>query len=350
MNIRAVHYKVVTRKNQFCMITVLVIGMLIFSLITTLQSTNALANDNSPANKQSTPITSTQVPIDKPTPISGAVATPSVTPTPIPLSIETLFQNNLDKILVAVITAILTLIVVYFQKIISALIAVVGWIWKRLKLERAIEARYRTNLARELRSIQILQMTEAKNLDTIFIPLKLDEWIPPEMRVTEHPHAKNSISFSDAINQFERITIVGGPGSGKTTITSHAAAAIADRNIRIKNKDYLPIYIHLRRLREFLESQLYNNKSLKDFLSEILGSNGFIDASNFLDRKISEGICLIILDGFDELADKDGILQQRLSQKVVAFVSTLPSGNRVVLTSRAAGVNPHGFRVFECSK
>jgi len=260
---------------------------------------------------------------------------------------------NSDKILIAIVTALCTLMAVYFQKIIHSLNNLFSWIWKRFKVERAIETLYRKNLAKELRSIQILQMSETKNLETIYIPLKLGEWLPPTMKDSSEQRNQKFVSIAEALKQSQRITILGGPGTGKTTITSHVAASLADRSLKISNKNYFPIFIHLRRLKEFLESTNYEDKSLQDLLIEVLDHYNFPNSRKFLERQIANGTCLIILDGFDELADGVGTLQLRLSRKVSDFTTMLPEDNRIILTSRSAGYEPgwfQGFQVFEMSE
>lgn len=64
-------------------------------------------------------------------------------------------------------------------------------------------------------------------------------------------------------------------------------------------------------------------------------------------RKLKEGNCLIVLDGFDELSDKDGLLQRQLANKVSDFVKSISTQNRIVLTSRSAGYEPAWFQNFQ---
>ncbi|HMM98614.1 MAG TPA: NACHT domain-containing protein [Anaerolineales bacterium] len=327
---------------------ILSVGLLDSSFITA-HAYKSLNNVSVGSQGPSVSITATAVsqPSSSPTP------NPTPDPSPTPIGTSQLIKDNLDEVLVAILTVIGTLFVVYFQKIIGKLNSFFDWVWKRFKVERAIETRYRKNLARELRSIQILQMTEAKNLETIYIPLRLGKWMPPEMKEGTESINQKTLSMIEGFEQFQRITIVGGPGSGKTTITSHATAAIADNISKILGKNYFPVYVQLRRLKEFLDSEKHKDKTLRDLVSDILDQHGFSDSRKFLDRKIAEGSCLIVLDGFDELADETGALQLRLSQKIADFVGGLQDGNRVVLTSRAAGYEPawfSGFQVLEMTE
>jgi NACHT domain-containing protein len=295
-----------------------------------------------------------QSPINSNASTSGqAVPSPSASSAKTPIDVGQVVRNNLDKVLVAILAALGTLFVVYFQKITSKLNTALEWIWKRFKVQRALEGRYRTNLAKELRSIQILQMAEAKNLETIYIPLKLGEWTQPAMKDSDSTSNQKTLSITQALNQFQRITIVGGPGSGKTTITSHVTASIADHTDKELGKQYFPLYVQLRRLKEFLENESYKDKSLRDFLADILDLHGFPDSRKFLDRHIGKGTCLLVLDGFDELADQTGTLQLRLAQKVSDFVALLQEKDRVIITSRAAGYEPAwfgGFQVLEMTE
>ena len=92
-------------------------------------------------------------------------------------------QNETRKIiLTAVVTVLGTLFVVFFKNIIGAANSAAIWLWKRLRVEKAIEGNYRKKLARELRSIQLFNMPEAKNLETLYIPLRLAAWLEPDQR------------------------------------------------------------------------------------------------------------------------------------------------------------------------
>ena len=162
-----------------------------------------------------------------------------------------------------------------------------------------------------------------------------------------------ALSLRDALEQYERIAIVETPGAGKTTITSHAAAAIADGDLRIHGKRYFPVYIQLRRLKQFLESDRYESMTLIELASEMLGRYGFPEPGGYLDRRVDAGELLLVLDGFDEIADRDGTLQRRLTNKVQDLIASVDSRNRVILTSRSAGYMPAwftGFRVFELTE
>lgn len=250
----------------------------------------------------------------------------------------------------SLLTLIVTLLAVFFGTIVTSIRRAANWAWSRIKIERAQEARYRKSLAKSLRTVQILRMAQAKDLEAIYIPLKLGDWLSPDLKENDNRKNENTISLAEALDEYERITIVGGPGSGKTTITSHAVAAVADCSAVINGKRYFPIYIHLRHLRELLDPK--RNSSLKEIIVQCLRPT-FPTEGRMVDRKLADGACVIVLDGFDEIADREGALQHQLSLKLAEFLLPLAPGNRMVLTSRAAGYRPSwfpGFRVLEMSE
>lgn len=262
-------------------------------------------------------------------------------------------NQTLTIILTAVATAALTLAVVYFQKMVAAVNTLSGKLWAKFRVERAVDNRYRKRLARELRTIQILQMPEGKALQTFFVPLRLAGWVEPELYDAGSAPKNEPIHLSEALQAYNRITIVGNPGAGKTTVSSDVTAGVAEGTVAIRDRKYLPIFVQLRVLRDFLESDNHASKSLHDLASDALERHGFANAREMLARKLQAGECLLVLDGFDELADQDGILQQRLANKVKDLADSVDAENRLVLTSRSAGYVPAwfaGFTVLEMTE
>lgn len=256
-------------------------------------------------------------------------------------------------VLAAVLTAAFTLLVVFFRQVASFVSRLSGKLWAKLRVERSIDSHYRKRLARELRTIQILQMPEGKALQTFFVPLRLVSWIEPELLEPGGVPRNEPIHLSEALQNYSRITIVGNPGAGKTTVSSDVTAGVAEGSVVIRGKKYLPIFVQLRALRDFLESDKHATKSLHDLASEALERHGFANAREMLTRKLHAGECLLVLDGFDELADHDGTLQQRLANKVKDLADSADSENRLVLTSRSAGYVPAwfaGFAVLEMTE
>lgn len=256
-------------------------------------------------------------------------------------------------LLAAAVTLAVALITFFFKRIVAGGRRLVGWLWRRLRVERGRDAVYRRQLAKRLRELQILQMSEAKDLQVMFIPLKLGRWASPGLKPAAAAAAAPTptLSLEEALRAQSHITILGYPGAGKTTISSHAAALAADRTLRLDGRPLLPLHLTLRHIRDTLEPG--EDTSLRTRLIGSVEALGFAEAAGFVDRKLADGHCLIVLDGFDELADVDGSLQQRLALKVRELTATIHAENRIVLTSRPAGYEPAwfpGFTVLEVSE
>lgn len=150
---------------------------------------------------------------------------------------------------------------------------------------------------------------------------------------------------------YPRLLILGDPGSGKTTLLRHIALVCAGERLKKRHRTRLrtaygwptcplPIYVPLRALRAAAVAGTPSlltsyGKTLQDvaLLGQALAS---ADASAFLERRVAQGGCIILVDAFDELPD--AVARQRLGRLVL----DLPTGpasnpNRIVVTSRIVG-------------
>lgn len=255
----------------------------------------------------------------------------------------------LAAVLTAVLAALAAILAYFAKKIVAAIGRCAGWLYTRFRVEQVIEKSYCTTIASNLRTVQILTMSEKKHLKDFFIPLRLVSWVEPDLKTDDSPSSGDSVLLPDALEKYERITIVGSPGAGKTTITSHTAALLAEGGLLIGGKRYFPVYIELRGLREYLEGEEYKSKSLLQLACDNLDKltrHRFPDSHAFLARKLDDAACILVLDGFDELADREGLLQQRLAAKVKEFADSVQPGNRMVITSRANSYEPAWFSGF----
>lgn len=254
----------------------------------------------------------------------------------------------------AVLASVLTLAgaaVLFFSKQIGrGLRQGAVWAWERLRVERASEVLYRKRIASDLRGVQILRMSEPKNLDDFYVPLQLADWTSADLHSNPQPCSGENHSLASALGKFTRVTILGDPGAGKTTVSSYCSCAIADRRVKIGGKHYFPVYVPLRSLKSVIGE---GSDGLLPALEKSLGQYGFRGGQKYLERKLAAGECLLVFDGFDELADKTGDLQLALAQKLKTFSTSIHPDNRIVLTSRPHSYEPawfSGFQVFELTE
>lgn len=240
-------------------------------------------------------------------------------------------------------TLLVTLISFSAKRLWAAVTYVIRGIWNRLPIERLSEAAYRKKIIAELDAVQILQMAQPKSLRQFFLPLRVVRWTSVELRTTRTT-ADELVDLKGALERSGRIAILGDPGAGKTTLTSHAAARIADRSTKIQNRVYFPIYVHLRRLKDLLDNQ---SITLLEMLVQTVERYSIPKARKLVENRLRNGACLVVLDGFDEVSDLDGKKQLALSLKVNDFLKEADPRNRVVITSRTSSYVAAWFQRFD---
>jgi formylglycine-generating enzyme required for sulfatase activity/DNA-binding SARP family transcriptional activator/energy-coupling factor transporter ATP-binding protein EcfA2 len=136
------------------------------------------------------------------------------------------------------------------------------------------------------------------------------------------------VRVEEAINQKNRLVILGDPGSGKTTMLKYLALTLA------KNKDSpLPILIPLNAYARVISR---HDCSLSSFLPEYYAGRSVDVASlgPLFENAISQGQAVILLDGLDEVHNG----RAAVVNKVEDFaIDALKKGNKIVVTSRIVG-------------
>ncbi len=142
-------------------------------------------------------------------------------------------------------------------------------------------------------------------------------------------------------NQFHKIVILGRPGSGKTTLLRHLTLIYATKqetNINPRPPQLIPILFYLREIRDEIANQ---NPSLEDLIKQHLEKLKIKNKPlnlpiHWLQKNLHRNRFLILLDGLDEVADKNQRQQVRtwVDKQMEAYPDTT-----FILTSR-----PNGYR------
>ena len=155
---------------------------------------------------------------------------------------------------------------------------------------------------------------------------------------------------TDLLGQSQKIVIVGKPGSGKTLSLKFIALMLAHGLVgatRLRlDLPFVPIYVRLAQYAEELKKDSF--LALETFLMEYVKRYhpGQPHQDEFLQTALDKGLCMILLDGLDEVGDvgdtliKGKTLRSRIVEDVQRFSSRRcgkECSNRVVVTSRLEG-------------
>lgn len=155
---------------------------------------------------------------------------------------------------------------------------------------------------------------------------------------------------TDLLGKSQKLAIVGKPGSGKTLSLKFIALMLAyggsgANRLRL-DFPFLPIYVRLAQYAEELKKDSF--LALESFLMEYVKRYhpGQPRQDEFLQAALDKGLCMILLDGLDEVGDvgdtlvKGKTLRAKIVEEVQRFSSRRcgkDSANRIVVTSRLEG-------------
>jgi hypothetical protein len=195
------------------------------------------------------------------------------------------------------------------------------------------------------------QTVHTLELEQVFVELKLQPQaphkatadplnnIPGEMRSDSYPIWQFFTMLSEnEKSQNAKIVLVGPPGSGKTTLLRHITLLLAtplknEANKKLKLKK-IPILLFLRDH----VSDVVNRPDI--LLPEIIESTitkwDVAVPSEWFNKKMKSGECLIMLDGLDEVAEP--LARRQMVAWLEKQIRAYPN-NTFIVTSR-----PHGYR------
>jgi len=226
-----------------------------------------------------------------------------------------------------------------------------------------------------LESAPTARPVQRPSLTDVFIPLTLRRFSPPDRREREEALRDKTgldrylawrelyraegrggeiVALADLLTLSDRIAIVGGAGSGKSTVLAYLAATLAQAARDGATLPYhlptgaplIPLIIPLRYYRDYLEKccddpgqQIADPRrgTLAGFIPWYLRRrNPALGLSeDFFDRLLMGGGCLLMLDGLDEVVNRSQ--RGQVCQEIESLVRSVYPGNRVIVTAREAG-------------
>lgn len=215
------------------------------------------------------------------------------------------------------------------------------------RVTRAVYLRQLRASVRDMETVGILTQSEFRpQMRQVYVDVSLAPK-PPHSTLREpylgavtrplsgdHDDRRTLESFLERGDLPRRLAVIGGPGSGKTTLARHTALSLCGRDWRVWRRRPLPVLLYLRD---------HATAVLKDEdppgLAAVATSAGWLAGkvpASWLERRLDRGGCVVLLDGLDEVPD------ERDRDQVVGWVQRQIErypGNHYVLTSR-----PHGYR------
>lgn len=167
---------------------------------------------------------------------------------------------------------------------------------------------------------------------------------------TEIAHAGlQPLTINTALTRYQRLVIIGDPGSGKTTLMAYLALTYAralrdgtntvGERLQPGEKNRLPILIPLRDFGRHLKTHHAGPGTdgpalLLNYLRDYYAAQSISLPEDFFEQSLEEKRAVVLLDGMDEVAETQ--LRQRVARITEKFAVRYP-GNRFVVTSREVG-------------
>ena len=189
--------------------------------------------------------------------------------------------------------------------------------------------------------MQLLDIAQPVDVSNLYVEVNILEeitsWQPGEIRDLLRDFNPDADNFNrlglgkvcqkrvpglDAVKSHSKLMVLGKPGSGKTTFLKYIAIQ-CDRSEFEANK--IPIFISLKTFAEI------SNLDLLEYISDEFATCG-VEARSQTESALSQGRCLILLDGLDEVPESysDAVVRQ-IRQFVQKYYN-----NQFIITCRIA--------------
>ena len=217
----------------------------------------------------------------------------------------------------AVILFILLLIKDSVKKIVNSIIKLVGnWFYNKFSgsklLRRTAIRKYRKALIKKYEKIKIVfRPNRPLKMAEVFVPIKVLD-----------SSDKRQMDVLDAISSYNKIVVLGDPGSGKSMLCKNILFNFGNYKLSLST---IPILLELHRLTDA-------NVRIESLLEDELTRNDFPNSKGFLEYNLKQGKLLILFDGYDEINTSNRI---QVTKKINDFID-LYKKCHFVITSRIA--------------
>jgi predicted NACHT family NTPase len=193
--------------------------------------------------------------------------------------------------------------------------------------------KYEESIARRHNSMKILGMTRPVPLDRIYTKVNLLEkistsQIQPDADLREFSSirpiragiVRDTRPGIEAVDENDKMMILGKPGSGKTTFLKHLALQAISGHL---SNAYVPIFLSLHEVST-------SNVKLREAIDQEFVVAGLRGPTEFVNNLLTRGKCLILFDGLDEVSEDR---RKTVVQEMIALSEQFHL-NKFVITCR----------------
>jgi len=150
------------------------------------------------------------------------------------------------------------------------------------------------------------------------------------------------IKATEAVAHLKCVVILGGPGSGKSTLVNHIAAIVANKRLKHGDSKPLPVMIILRKFAAWIPKECKKGTQgliweyLKKLLQEIGCGEDFLSS---LKLEMNEKVGVIFFDGLDEVRESDEDKRSLILDAIQDFAVSFRKC-RIVITCREYAYRP----------
>lgn len=195
------------------------------------------------------------------------------------------------------------------------------------------------------------RLSSEAELEQVFVPLHVQDPDHGQQKQRrddfwgDREEREQTLTIRDVLAENATFILLGPPGSGKTTLLRHltlsfARGEAADK-LNWEGEPLLPILVPLRNFGRFLLDNRAQYTSpaplaLRRFIDDYFAEHNLELPPDFFHARLKQGRCLVLLDGLDEVANRDD--RAVVAQFVNRFMKHYRRrGNVFALASRPRG-------------
>jgi len=180
--------------------------------------------------------------------------------------------------------------------------------------------KYIQNLRDDYGQVRMIGSSERVPLESLYVRANILEKVrarggvfPDEMDAQRDLYLSafggkmETVDGEEVVNREQKFIVLGKPGAGKTTYLKYLALRmVTDDPTSVIRQRKLPVFITLHQFAK-------KNLPLLDYIAEEFKLCGFPEARGFVERMLSNGDCIVLLDGLDEVPREtrlDDVIQQ----------------------------------------